>query len=243
MIAGLGELGAGEEGGKAAGLARLQAIGLPVPPALVVPVSAGGVLEAEEAADVAARLGEPLAVRSSAVGEDAADRSAAGQFESKMGVRAAGLASAVRSVWCSAESDRARAYGGTGRGMAVIVQREVPAWRAGVVFSRNPLTGARECVIECVFGHGERLVSGITDPDRYTLNNYGNVLAEVAVKEEPFRLLRTLRDDEALLVAAMARQAEQGFGHPVDMEFCFEGRAFWAVQCRAITTLTRRDAR
>jgi phosphoenolpyruvate synthase/pyruvate phosphate dikinase len=238
MIAGLGELGAGEEGGKAAGLARLQAIGLPVPPALVVPVSAGGVLEAEEAADVAARLGEPLAVRSSAVGEDAADRSAAGQFESKMGVRAAGLASAVRSVWCSAESDRARAYGGTGRGMAVIVQREVPAWRAGVVFSRNPLTGARECVIECVFGHGERLVSGITDPDRYTLNNYGNVLAEVAVKEEPFRLLRTLRDDEALLVASWTRRAEDGFGCPVDLEFCFEGRALWVVQCRAITTVT-----
>jgi phosphoenolpyruvate synthase/pyruvate phosphate dikinase len=127
--------------------------------------------------------------------------------------------------------------------MAVVVQRQVPAGRAGVVFSRNPLTATRECVIECVFGHGERLVSGTTDPDRYAVDSEGNVLTELAVKEEPYRLLRTLRDDEALLVAAMARQAEQGFGHPVDMEFCFEGRAFWAVQCRAITTLTRRDAR
>lgn len=239
MIAELGELGAEEEGGKAAGLTQLLAIGLPVPPAVVVPVSAGGVLTAEEAAGIVARLGEPLAVRSSAIGEDAADRSTAGQYESRMGVRAADLASAVRRVWRSAESDRARAYGGPRSGMAVVVQREVPAWRAGVAFSRNPLTGAHECVIECVFGHGERLVSGITDPDRYTVDEDGNMLAEVTVKEEPFRLLRTLRDDEALLVASWARRAEQGFGHPVDVEFCFEGRTFWAVQCRAITTLTR----
>jgi phosphoenolpyruvate synthase/pyruvate phosphate dikinase len=239
VIAELGELRAEEEGGKAAGLARLLAIGLPVPPAVVVPVSAGGVLAADEAADVVARLGEPLAVRSSAIGEDAADRSAAGQFESRMGVRAADLADAVRQVWRSAESDRAQAYGGPRRGMAVVVQREVPAWRAGVAFSRNPLTGAREYVIECVFGHGERLVSGITDPDRYTVDEDGHVLAEVTVKEEPFRLLRTLRDDEALLVASWACRAEEGFGHPVDVEFCFEGRTFWAVQCRAITTLTR----
>jgi pyruvate,water dikinase len=242
VIAELGELRAEEEGGKAIGLARLRAIGAPVPPALVIPVSAGGVLSAEEAAVVVARLGEPLAVRSSAVGEDAADRSAAGQFETRLGVRAAELPEAVRYVWRSAESDRATAYGRPWQGMAVVVQREVPGWRAGVVFSLNPLSGARECVIECVFGHGERLVSGITNPDRYTVDHDGNVLTELAVKEEPFRLLRTLRDDEALLVASWARQAEHGFGHPVDVEFCFEGRVFWALQCRAITTLTRQDA-
>jgi pyruvate,water dikinase len=106
-----------------------------------------------------------------------------------------------------------------------------------VAFSRNPLTGARECVIECVFGHGEQLVSGLADPDRYTVSPDGSVLADVAVKKGPGRLLRTLRDDEALAVASWAQRAEAGFGHPVDVEFCFEGRSFWAVQCRAITTL------
>src|SRR5437763_4088269 len=121
--------------------------------------------------------------------------------------------------------------------MAVVSQRGGPAWRAGVVFSRNPLTGAPECVIESVFGHGERLVSGIADPDRYTVGEDGSVRAELAVKDEPFRLLRTLRDDEVLAVAAWARRAEEGFGHPVDVEFCFAGRSFWAVQCRAITAL------
>jgi pyruvate,water dikinase len=242
MIAELGELGPEEEGGKAAGLSGLRALGLPVPPSVVIPVSAGGVLTPGEAADVVTRLGEPLAVRSSAVGEDAADRSAAGQYESRMGVRAVDLADAVRFVWRSAESDRVRAYGGTHDGMAVVVQREVPAWRAGVVFSRDPVTGTGECIIECVFGHGERLVSGTTNPDRYTLSQDGSVVAELAVKQEPFRLLRTLRDDEALAVASCARRAEQGFGYPVDLEFCFERRAFWALQCRAITTLSRPGA-
>src|SRR5205823_10120344 len=80
-------------GGKAAGLSRLVALGLPVPPAVVVPVDAAGELgDLPAAVEV---LGEPLAVRSSAIGEDAADRSAAGQFESVMGVRRNTLTEAV----------------------------------------------------------------------------------------------------------------------------------------------------
>jgi pyruvate,water dikinase len=49
--------------------------------------------------------------------------------------------------------------------------------------------------------------------------------------------VRTLRDDEALHVAELVRAAERGFGRPVDVEFCFEGRELWLVQCRPITTL------
>ena len=48
---------------------------------------------------------------------------------------------------------------------------------------------------------------------------------------------RTLRDDEAREVAELVRRAETGFGRPVDVEFCFEGRMLWLVQCRPITTL------
>jgi pyruvate,water dikinase len=122
--------------------------------------------------------------------------------------------------------------------MAVLVQREVPAWRAGVAFSRHPVTGAHECLIECVFGHGERLAGGTANPDRFTVAADGDVFAELAVKAGPFRLLRTLRDDEALLVAGLARRAEAGFGCPVDVEFCFDGRVCWVVQGRPITVLT-----
>jgi rifampicin phosphotransferase len=210
-------------GGKAAGLARLVALGLPVPPALVLPVGE----ELGDPAEVVRRLGEPLAVRSSAVGEDAADRSAAGQYETFLGVRAAELPAAVERV--RRGTDRSRAYG-AGEEVAVLLQREVPATRAGVAFSRDPVTGAEEVVVECAFGGGEAVVSGEVRPDRYRITD-GRVEARAAGP------LRTLRDDELGDLLALVRRAEAGFGRPVDIEFCFERRKLWLLQCRPITTL------
>jgi phosphoenolpyruvate synthase/pyruvate phosphate dikinase len=208
-------------GGKAEGLVKLQELGLPVPPFVAVPV--GEVLDGP----AVAALGEPLAVRSSAVGEDAADRSAAGQDETVLGVTRATLADAVAQV--RAGTDRARAYGADGA-VAVVVQRQVPATRAGVAFSRDPVGGGDEVLIECALGGGEAVVSGAITPDRYRVGG-DRVYARAA------GTTRTLRDDEAYDVAELVRRAEAGFGRPVDVEFCFEGRKLWLVQCRPITTL------
>jgi pyruvate,water dikinase len=224
-------------GGKAAGLARLAALGLPVPTTLVLPVGAD-VPGDPERDRIVAELGEPVAVRSSAVGEDARDRSAAGQFESVVGVHRADLAVAIERVRASAASERVRAYtGGAPPAMAVVFQREIPSARSGVAFSVDPLTGERAVVIECVFGSGEALVSGIAMPDRYRVDADGGVGARLARRVDPeLRTLRTLRDDEARSIASFVRTAEQGFGTPVDVEFCLEGPRVWLVQCRAITT-------
>jgi pyruvate,water dikinase len=212
-------------GGKAAGLARLLELGLPVPPALVVPVGE----ELEDADAVATLLGEPLAVRSSAIGEDASDRSAAGQYDTVLGVSARDLPRAVARVRSSAEGARARAYGGE-RELAVVIQRQVPATRAGVAFTRDPVTKEAIVYLEAAFGRGEAVVSGEVTPDRYWIR-------DGAVRARASGLLRVLRDDEAQAVAAGARDAERGFGTPVDIEFCFERRRLWLVQCRPITTL------
>jgi rifampicin phosphotransferase len=234
----LGEAPPGETGGKASGLARLVELGLPVPPAVVVPASEAGDLKDPEG--LLPGLGEPLAVRSSAIGEDAADRSAAGQYETILDVALADLPAAVDRVLESAFSERARAYRATpGARMAVIVQRQVRATRSGVAFSCDPLTGAPDVLIECVFGAGERLVAGLVDPDRFWVEAGGTVRARLAAKDGPHRLLRTFRDDEARRVAELTRRAEEGFGRPVDVEFCFEGPDLWLVQCRPITTLRR----
>ncbi len=208
-------------GGKAEGLMRLQALGLPVPPFVVLPV--GGDLDER----AVAKLGEPLAVRSSALGEDAAERSAAGQYETVLDVTCAGLPDAIARVRASTE--RARAYGGSDD-VAVVVQRQVRATRAGVAFSRDPVTGADEVVIECALGGGEAIVSGLVTPDRYRVR-------DGAVRARASDGVRTLRDDEARALVALVRRAEDGFGRPVDVEFCFEGREAWLVQCRPITTL------
>ena len=144
-------------GGKAEGLVKLQELELPVPPFVAVPVGE----DPDEAAVTA--LGEPLAVRSSAVGEDAADRSAAGQYETVLGVTRATLSDAVARV--RAGTDRAQAYGADGD-VAVVIQRQVPATRAGVAFSRDPVDGGDEVLIECALGGGEAIVSGEITPDR-----------------------------------------------------------------------------
>ena len=74
------------------------------------------------------------------------------------------------------------------------------------------------------------VVSGEIVPDRFRISG-GAVKARVAGS------LRTLRDDELHDLLALVEQAEAGFGHPVDVEFCYERRRLWLLQCRAITTL------
>ena len=208
-------------GGKAAGLARLEQLGLPVPPAVVVPIGA----ELDDPGEVTRRLGEPLAVRSSALDEDATERSAAGQYETVLDVRHETLADAVAHV--RATTQRARAYGAKAE-VAVILQRQIPATKAGVVFTRDPLTGEEVHVVECAFGRGDDVVSGNVTPDRYRIRN-GHIRARVA------GALRTLRDDELGRLLDLVREAEAGFGLPIDVEFCFERTKIWLLQARPIT--------
>ena len=222
VIARLPDAPGGAIGGKAEGLRRMLELGLPVPPAVVIPVGA----EVGDIAAIVSALGEPLAVRSSAVGEDARDRSAAGQYETVLDVRAGDLADAIARV--RASTSRARAYGGSDD-VAVIVQRQVPATKSGVAFSRDPVTGEDIYVVECAFGAGEAVVSGQVTPDRFRVAG-DRISARVASP------IRTLRDDELRQITALVARAEEGFGYPVDVEFCFERRQLWLVQCRAITT-------
>jgi pyruvate,water dikinase len=261
------ELPVARVGGKAQGLARIDALGLPVPPARVLDADAhaefvatgtvgAGVVDG--LAEAIAALGTPLAVRSSAADEDAEGKSAAGQYESVMGVEDAdGLRAAVEHCYRAADSDRARAYRGQAAGgeigaVALVIQREVRAQRAGVAFSVDPVSGDRGAMlVEAAFGHGEGVVSGEVTPDRYRIRkDDGHVTARVADKAaeadgrgrlhalpDQRRLARVLRDDEVGRVADLVTAAEEGFGGPVDVEFCWDGPELWLVQCRPITTL------
>jgi phosphoenolpyruvate synthase/pyruvate phosphate dikinase len=248
-------------GGKASGLCRLVALGLPVPPARVLAVEGharylreGGVNGAFRGVLAeAAVLRAPIAVRSSAVDEDLAGKSAAGQYESVMGVRGLDdLCRAVELCYQAAESERVRAYQGGDRGaLALIVQEQVASQRSGVAFSVDPVSRAGDAVIiEAVFGHGEGLVSGSLAPDRYAVSRSGGAVVARRVAKRQMsdgrqladvgderQLARVLRDDEAQRVATIVLSAEQGFGGPVDVEFCWSGQELWVVQCRPITTV------
>src|SRR3712207_920398 len=120
----------------------------------------------------------PVAVRSSATTEDLPGASFAGQQATLLNVRGEdALLDAVRRCWGSLWSARAIAYRERQGfrhdqvAIAVVVQRLVPAEVSGVLFTANPVSGARdELVINAALGFGEAIVGGLTTPDSFTLD-------------------------------------------------------------------------
>ena len=250
-------------GGKAAQLAAALRAGLPVPDGLglahdyVEAVATGdaGALAALEVA--CAGLVGPFAVRSSAIGEDGASASFAGQHATLLNVYAVGAA--VAEVWKSAFADSATAYrqrvGAEGPvRMGVVVQRLVAADVAGVMFTRNPITRAEELVIEAGWGLGEVIVQGMIIPDSFRLLPDGTLLEaragvkSIAIRRRPggdtveeevaAELVEALCLDAVQLaaLAGLARGCDGAFGAvPHDIEFAFEGDVLHLLQRRPVT--------
>jgi len=118
-----------------------------------------------------------VAVRSSALDEDGAGASFAGQHETYLNVvGAAAVAEAVARCWASVRSSRALEYRRRqgfpldGARIAVLVQQLIPADVSSVVFSANPVTGSRdEVMINASWGLGESIVGGTVTPDTYVV--------------------------------------------------------------------------
>lgn len=286
---------AAEIGGKAHALSRLEAAGVEVPRWFAVPAAIFRNLVPDEVeyADDAGRLREhvlsietptaladaiasaltatrlagfPLAVRSSAAGEDAAGASFAGQFDTVLGVPgdATEVVDAIRRVWASAFSPHAVAYGGGGA-MAVIVQELVDPAVAGVAFGADPVTGDEAlCVVSAVHGLGEGLVSGEMDADTWriaagddgpdaALSIVSREIASkpVAIRPDAAGGTRTedvpadlrnapaLTDAEAITIARTVRRLGDELGGPRDVEWALVGeeRRLVILQARPITTL------
>jgi len=232
-------------GTKAATLARLLAAGFPVPRGFVVTTAAaadwpGTLPHLHAAADALGGEGRRFAVRSSAAAEDLAGASFAGQYETVLGVAAAALPAAVQQVLASAATARVAAYrqaqtsgaAGPGPGMAVLVQVLVDAAAAGVAFTANPVTGARdEVVVTAVRGLGERLVGGEAPGDEW-VSRGGRTTC---------RRLREGAIDAAMAeaVAALARRVQRHLGPPQDVEWAIDaptGRLH-LLQARPMTAL------
>jgi len=182
-----------------------------------------------------------MAVRSSATAEDQARLSFAGQYETILGVSSfQGLQTAVKKCWASLWSERAYEYrrknniAHASLGMAVIVQRQVPADFAGVAFTRDPATGGQDKVmIEYVSGLGDRLVSGHAAPDRATVVKCGGKISKTPSAETTGRGL-----DPGIIrkLAVQAVRIEKKFGVPQDIEWAVAGKKIFILQTRPITT-------
>ncbi|QFZ19948.1 PEP/pyruvate-binding domain-containing protein [Saccharothrix syringae] len=202
------------------------------PAAAIAAAFAGREVPADVAAAVRAALPPgPVAVRSSATTEDLPELSFAGQHDTFLDVPADGVLDAVRRCWASLWTARAIDYrarnGITDPALAVVVQRMVPAEVAGVLFTANPVTGARgETVVNAAPGLGDALVGGEVTPDEY-------VVADGRVR----RGGDLLTDARVLELAALGERAQGLFGTPVDVEWARHDDRWWVLQARPITAL------
>ena len=170
------------------GLGDAARQGLPVPPGvalsgdLVEAIASGDNRAIEKLAKAIAALPPPFAVRSSAVDEDSAAASFAGQHLTLLNIHsAADVPDAVREVWWSANSDSAITYRQrvglfTRPSVGVVVQTLLNPTAAGVMFTENPVTGADERMIEASWGLGEAVVNGVVVPDQFRLDRSCQVL-------------------------------------------------------------------
>lgn len=207
----------------------------------------------------------PVAVRSSATAEDTASASFAGMNETFLNVIGiTGLLDAVRRCWASLFGARTLFYRAK-RGfplveidIAVVVQRQVAATRAGVMFTLDPASGREDrIVIEGAFGLGESVVSGAVTPDRYVVDKMTGAIVvrdvkpkQIAIERasgggtttrrltEPESLRPLLSDAEVAMLVELARRIEHHYGAPQDTEWAFdEGGEAWMLQARPVTAV------
>ena len=230
-----------EVGGKASRLGALMASGEHVPDGFCVVGGGEGAIAAALEAYRSMGAATPVAVRSSASAEDGGEASFAGQFTTVLGVRGEEeLEAALKECWESLGADRVLAYLDR-RGlnalaetltMSVLIQRMVPARAAGVAFSADPLTGARDVVVvHAVRGLADQLVSGEVSPDRY------RVAPDGKVETRPAGGSPALSNDEANRVAAMVRRIADASGTPQDIEWAIDDEGLWLLQARPMTAL------
>lgn len=231
-------------GNKAANLKRLQQLGMRIPQTHVLTWEAYqryleddiAVLDA-----VSAEIEEKLlptrryAVRSSANFEDSLEHSFAGQFKTVLNVQ--GKDSILQSIWAvwatsqTAEVDQyldKRRLDRAAFHMAVILQEMVEPVVSGVSFSRNPITGAHETVVEAVKGPGTLLVQEGITPWRWIFQA-GVYTCQPDGGEIPGNLILEVIEGTCSLAKRLKKD--------LDLEWVYDGKDLYWVQMREITSL------
>lgn len=241
MIKFIHELTDEEAGGKAKGLKALRDIGLSVPDAFVIIHPNLETLNDGVLREHLDKLGEgPKAVRSSAVSEDGANASFAGQFDTFLNLHSfKEIKQAIVSCIEAANGDRVKDYShniikDADLRISVVLQNMVNARVAGVVFSANPVTNRRDkIIVTAVEGTGDHLVSGIKDGVHYELFRSGSDIPLQFKKNASLLSERHLKE-----ILEGAKKAEYHYGVPVDLEWAIDQHDHiqW-LQVRPITTL------
>jgi pyruvate,water dikinase len=139
--------------------------------------------------------------------------------------------------------------------MGVVIQPLINARVAGVLFTRNPVTGAHERVIEAAWGLGESVVQGRVVPDLYRLSVDGTLIQHTlgdkrtearprptgGIVDHPLTDERaaapTLNQEGLRALHKLALQCEQVWNpdHDIEWAFAHDG-TLHLLQHRPITT-------
>jgi phosphoenolpyruvate synthase/pyruvate phosphate dikinase len=170
------------------------------------------------------------AVRSSANTEDGDQFSFAGQFQSFLNVKGVDeVISAIMDVWKSANSSSLLKYMADNNihqtvKMGVIIQEMIDSVYSGVSFSKNPLTGLSEVIVEANLGLGDNIHQ--STPLRW-VNKWGEWLEESSYKDFSRDLIKE--------VVFKTKEIAKIYGNAVDIEWAYNGNQLYFLQVRKIT--------
>jgi len=207
-----------------------------------------------------------ISVRSSAMSEDSASASFAGQHSTFLYTTAATLLENVKKSLASAWGFGVLSYrlhhGLSIQGIeyAMVLQKMVFATRAGIAFSMNSQGNMADAVINCGYGMGEGIVMDKVAVDCYHVNRaLRRTTRSVVRKEQAMEFspslgihlaavpdekqnVAALTDEEIFEVFDVAIQAEKLLAKPADIEFVWgEDGLLYLLQMRPITTIHRED--
>lgn len=175
------------------------------------------------------------AVRSSASVEDYNEFSCAGLFQSYLSIQGEDeILEAIIKVWQSLYEEKLLTYCNT-HGidtqsilMAVIIQEMVEAKSSGVIFTKNPITGFSEIIIEAGEGIVDQMEE-VRSPERW-VSKWGNWM------EKPKS--RIISENFAEELIEKAHHIAKDYGKPVDIEWAYDGEKLYFLQVRPITKLS-----
>jgi len=233
-------------GTKSAHQCRLIRQGFAVPDGIVLPFDfqrqcllnpTSATEQVREATASFIKPGRKYCVRSSVSVEDGREYSYAGQFETYLDLSS--VESVIDSVvdLFSATSEAARkGYHGWANEQrshvdaAALVQEMISPVLAGVAFTRNPVTGMDEVIVETVPSSGVALMQQGVTPSRWVWK-WGRWKLRGDSNDEPI----------VTEVVEGARRIARIAGVPVDAEWAFDGERVYWLQYRSITALRAAD--
>lgn len=177
------------------------------------------------------RLNSLAAVRSSSSSEDSEAHSFGGQHDSYLRVTEEGLPTAVKSCWASLFTPRSIVYRKLAQlpkdqrqVMAVLIQRFIEPSVSGVTFTRNPVTGDEETVVEYKEGDAEKVVRGEMIPKKAVIRG-----KDIRMDDESYKALMQE-------IAETCQAVESVFGQPQDIEWAVDKEnKLYVIQARPLT--------